>query len=715
MRLHGFTLDPFQVRAIELIRDGHSVLVSAPTGTGKTIVADQVVQRALEAGRRVIYTAPVKALSNQKFRDYTRLHGEDKVGLVTGDLVIRRDAPCLVMTTEILRNMLLDEDSDATTADLEAVILDEIHFLDDRERGTVWEEVLIYLPPRVRILGLSATLSNLEEFAAWLSDVRGEPVHVVEERQRAVPLEILFANHQLGIVTPAAYDRAFKRWQRDEKRRNAALKRSGRSQRGGRGRRQQREDGPRITRHTDLFNALGPEMAPYLYFVFSRRLAEQFARGLGRRVHSCLLPPDRRGTLQDRIDEAVAAHGAEVIDEDLEQLYRKGIAFHHAGLHVQLKALVEELYEQKLIAVLYTTSTFALGINMPARTVVLDGVLKYDGQGLNPLTVRQFMQKAGRAGRRGMDDQGYAVVRLDFPDYLRFHEHLEAYLRGQPERVDSSFNLSFNSVVCLLDQHPRAKVREIVERSFLAWRMRHRSASLHGQVEVLEEEIATLEEAGERRKRGSALHRKSKELRKARRSLSVGEDRAWRDFEERRAFLVSIGYLDDEDQLLSGARVLRHLRIEEIFATELVLSGLIAEWDAHLLFGVLCGMTNRLAKGVQLRSRPSGLVRRVAAQVDQLRQSQPVLGAEAITGLETTWDPAMILFGQRWSLGSSLAELQLLYTSPSDISGQLISGFRRAKDLAGQILDVYREDPYTADPLRALIRRVSRDEVEVLD
>ena len=197
MEYRGLTLDAFQEQAITALRDGQSVLVCAPTGTGKTIVADAVVEQALDEGRQVIYTAPVKALSNQKFRDYCTLHGESRVGLVTGDLVIRRDAPCLVMTTEILRNMLL---GDEPLDNLAAVVLDEIHFLDDRDRGTVWEEVLIYLPNTVKILGLSATLSNRDEFAEWLSEVRGEKVLVVEQDERAVPLEIWIGNREMGMV-----------------------------------------------------------------------------------------------------------------------------------------------------------------------------------------------------------------------------------------------------------------------------------------------------------------------------------------------------------------------------------------------------------------------------------------------------------------------------------------------------------------------------------
>ncbi|MCB9797985.1 MAG: DEAD/DEAH box helicase [Alphaproteobacteria bacterium] len=710
MELRGLTLDPFQARAITLVREGRSVLVSAPTGTGKTIVADVVVEQALAEGRRVIYTAPVKALSNQKFRDYTRLHGEDKVGLVTGDLVIRRDAPCLVMTTEILRNMLLDPAGTAeATADLAAVILDEIHFLDDRERGTVWEEVLIYLPTEVRILGLSATLSNLEEFAEWLTEVRGEAVHIVKENQRAVPLDVAFANTDAGLLPPGEFERAFKRWKKDDKgKKGHRAHQSGRP-RGRHGR------NPDMTTHIDIFKMLGPRFAPWLYFVYSRRLAEQFARTLGRFVRGRLVEGQRARDLDAEIDEAIHSLGRDIIDGELEELYRQGIAFHHAGLHVNLKALVEELYEKKLIAVLYTTSTFALGINMPARTVVLDGILRYDGSGLNPLTVREFMQSAGRAGRRGMDEQGYVVVRLDFEDYARHKPSLEAYIEARPERVDSSFNLSFNSVVSLLHQHPRAKVREIVNRSFLAFRLRRQLEAQEERVEELAADIARLEKAGVANGRGSPLRKKGKELKRLQRRSKAREDRAWLDFELRRQFLVRVGYLGEDDALLAGAAVLRNVRIEEILTTELVLSGLLDGLSPELLFGVLCAMTNRFPKNTHVHGRPTSAMRRIAGEVQALRDSEAVRGAEDITSLEVNWEPELILFGTLWAQGKTLPELQLLYSTASDISGQLVSGFRRAKDLAGQLLDVFREDEHTATMLRQLIRTVSRDEVEVLD
>ncbi|MFT4626148.1 MAG: superfamily II RNA helicase, partial [Myxococcota bacterium] len=325
MQYRGLTLDPFQVKAIQALEAGLSVLVCAPTGTGKTIVADWVVDAALAAGKQAIYTAPIKALSNQKFRDYCRLHGEENVGLVTGDLVIRRDAPCLVMTTEILRNMLLGGD---LLPDLQAVVLDEIHFLDDRDRGTVWEEVLIYLPKRVQIVGLSATLANLDQFASWLEEVREAPIQVVIEEQRAVPLTFHLYSVDTGLVSRKKYDA---KWRN---KRPALERESGRqAKRGGGGRRRNQ----RRTTHLDAYRALAEsELLPFLYFVFSRRDTEECARALGRAVgRRGLLDSEERRAIAERLDRA-QDELTDALDPELANLYSRGIAFHHAGLHVQL-------------------------------------------------------------------------------------------------------------------------------------------------------------------------------------------------------------------------------------------------------------------------------------------------------------------------------------------------------------------------------------------
>ncbi|MFM2163015.1 MAG: hypothetical protein RLZZ383_2527, partial [Pseudomonadota bacterium] len=272
MQYRGLTLDPFQAQAIEHLHQGRSVLVAAPTGTGKTIIADWIVEEAMRTGKRVVYTAPIKALSNQKYRDYVRLYGEENVGLVTGDLVIRRNAPCLVMTTEILRNMLLAGEA---VDDLLAVVVDEIHFLDDRERGTVWEEVLIYLPQHVLIVALSATLPNLTEFAAWLTHVRQRPVEVVIETRRAVPLDFWFLTRGRGLQRTEEFEDFVRSVGSPAP---APRGRFGRDRGRGRGRGDaERPDFPR-THPIDALKAIRQrEWLPMMYFVFSRKDAERFA------------------------------------------------------------------------------------------------------------------------------------------------------------------------------------------------------------------------------------------------------------------------------------------------------------------------------------------------------------------------------------------------------------------------------------------------------
>lgn len=677
MKYRGFELDPFQAQAIGALSEGRSVLVCAPTGTGKTIIADWIVDEALRTGQRVIYTAPIKALSNQKFRDYVRLHGEANVGLVTGDQVIRREAPCLVMTTEILRNILLGGED---LPQLLAVVLDEIHFLDDRERGTVWEEVLIYLPPAVKIVGLSATLSNQDEFASWLEHVRQGPVEVVYEGRRAVPLAFDFLSVDTGLVDPARYERL---WRKRKGGGGPAGKQKGR----GRGREPERRGrrgrmGGRTT-HIDAFRALAErEWLPYLYFVFSRRDTEMLARALGRSLDASLLSADERARMIARLNRASAEIGP-ALDDDLMSLYRTGIAFHHAGLHVQLKTLVEELYEEKLLKVLYCTSTFALGINMPARSVVFDGLMKFDGKAVAPLTTRGFMQKAGRAGRRGMDEVGHVVIRMDLEEYEELKPVLERYARGNYEPVRSSFNLSFNSIVNLLERHDNDRIRQIVDKSFLTWRARQ-SPDPNEKV----------------RARVERLRAKAK-------------TQTWDEFEQKVAFLQNIGYLDDELGFNAGARVLRHLQISEVFVTELVLSGVFEDLEGPRLFGVLCGLTNELPRHAHPRFRMRPEDRALCRRVEAVRLSDAVVDAEGFGG-EVVWDPAVMHIGRGWADGVSLLDLATWIESDTDLAGDLVTGFRRAKDLVGQLRDVYADIPDFSAMLGDLSRLVSRDEVEVV-
>ena len=693
MNVRGLTLDPFQETAITALQEGRSVLVCAPTGTGKTVIADWAVDRALARGREVIYTAPIKALSNQKFRDYCRLHGEEKVGLVTGDLVVRRDAPCRVMTTEILRNMLLGGE---TLPQLDAVIIDEIHFLDDKERGTAWEELLIYLPAHVQIVGLSATLSNVRAFAAWLSSVRGSPVEVVQEHRRAVPLTFHVCTLDTGLMDPARYDAANRRYVREARPERGREK--GERGRGGHGRR----GGP-TTSHMDVFDELrNHDLLPALYFAFSRKVTENNARALSARLRRSLLTPEEQARTEAVLAD-VARENATLVDATLRHMLLQGVAFHHAGVHVRVKALVEELYEQRLIKMLYCTSTFALGINMPARAAAFDGLRKFDGTSMRPLTAREFMQKAGRAGRRGLDDVGHVVIRMDHGDWSEASGQLRYYLAGEPEPVRSSFSLSFNSVVNLLAHNSKERIREIVDKSFLNWSRQAEAQRMLKEAKQREDTLSG--EAGRREKKAVAkLVRKAEEA----------GDRCWTEFSGKIGFLEQIGYLDADGSFGAGAKVLQHVQIEEIFVTELVLSGILEDLDENLLFGLLCAVNKEFGRDV--RTRPlKGPDRELALKANKLRHGPVVTGSETLSGNAVCWCPEMIPLGRFWAEGRRLDEILLLVDATTDVSGDLVGAFRRAKDLAGQLKDVYRDDTSRVDRLMDLIRRVSRDEVMVID
>jgi len=691
MNYRGLTLDPFQQSAIAALQRKHSVLVSAPTGTGKTIIADWIVERALSTGKQVIYTAPIKALSNQKFRDYCRHHGEENVGLVTGDLVIRRDAPCLVMTTEILRNILL---GDEPLDDLMAVVLDEIHFLDDRERGTVWEEVLIYLPPHVRIVGLSATLSNLDEFAGWLEHVRGHTVTVVREDERTVPLRFHHFSKDTGLVDPAVYEQKYKKRKGGETRQRGRNKKGRAAERRGRGR--GRAGG---TTHVDVFHAMRDnELLPYLYFVFSRRDTEALARALTRSLTTTLLSEEELARTDERIARASEEIGS-ALDEELIYMYRGGVAFHHAGLHVQLKNLVEELYEDKLLKVLYTTSTFALGINMPARSVVFDGVKKYDGRGVNPLTTRGFMQKAGRAGRRGMDDVGHVVLRMDFSDYTELRPLLARYREAVPEPVRSSFNLSFNSIVHLLERHDPDRIRDILDRSFLSWHLQRKAVTHARQADAL---------------RDGGTARAKREAKALEGRAERARSRVYDEYRAKVSYLQQVGYLSDNLTFNAGARLLRHLQIADVLVTELVLSGALEDLPPSTLFGICAGLTNSLPRQARPIGGPTVIERKISKAIRTVRMSPVVTQAETLSGQEVEWDPEVMILGRMWADGDDLETIVASVVSTTDLAGDLITGFRRAKDLASQLREVYAEDPDRRVLWTQIIRTVSRDEVEVV-
>ncbi|MFZ5802074.1 MAG: DEAD/DEAH box helicase [Candidatus Omnitrophota bacterium] len=427
-------LDPFQEQAIASVQAGHSVLVAAPTGAGKTLIAEHAIRKAMEKGERVIYTAPIKALSNQKFRDFRALYGDASVGILTGDVSIEPDAPILIMTTEIYRNSLF-EDS-IRIRETGCVIFDEIHYLDDPERGTVWEEAILFTPAEIRILALSATVPNVEALASWMRSIHHRTIDVIREERRPVPLHFFFQSQ--GRLIPD-----MKRLRQEGYLNRVNWRLTPREKR-------QYRLNPLRARPNRLDPLLShlveKNRLPAIYFAFGRRRTETLAWEAMR--FDFLSAEEReivRAEYQDLLDRYDLA--AERSALEMKDLIERGIAYHHAGMLPTLKEAIEQLFTRRRIQLIFTTETFALGINMPARSVVFDELSKFYGTGFRNLTNRDFYQMAGRAGRRGMDAEGFVYVRVN-PHDIAFPE-VERILYGRPEPIRSQLNTAYATLLNL--------------------------------------------------------------------------------------------------------------------------------------------------------------------------------------------------------------------------------------------------------------------------
>ena len=449
MKFHNYILDPFQEQAIQAIENNDSVVVSAPTGSGKTLIADYIIYKHQNDPQRIIYTAPIKALSNQKYKDFSQEYGADKVGLMTGDVVINPQAKILIMTTEIYRNMVVSSDSDIK--DIAYVIFDEIHYINDIERGYVWEESIIYSLPEVRFLCLSATIPNAEEFSRWIEAIKKHPVKTIMTTQRNVPLKHLFYDYELGITALEKISDALNMPQYHQ-----IFKKRGKRQR----------IAVPEPNHLDLIKELGSEKLPCLFFSFSRSDCQSKARELAGRN---LFPRNARiieifnHHLQKAPQDISKLRSTVILRETLPQ----GIAFHHAGLLPVIKEAIEDLFSQALIKVLYATETFAVGINMPAKTVCFNSLRKYDGINFRYLNTKEYFQIAGRAGRRGIDTVGYVVSMIYRPTFS--YQEYQRITSKDTEPIKSQFRLSVNSVLNLVGQHSAEEIEKILRLSFYSY------------------------------------------------------------------------------------------------------------------------------------------------------------------------------------------------------------------------------------------------------
>jgi ATP-dependent RNA helicase DOB1 len=770
----GFTLDDFQVRAIELVEQGQSVLISAPTGAGKTLIADFAVERTLLRRKRCIYTSPLKALSNQKYRDFCRMLGPENVGIMTGDVVIGIDAPLLIMTTEVLRNILHRDMG--RVSQVEYVIFDELHYLANDERGTVWEECLILLPPKINIVGLSATVKNVNELAEWLSEIKHRPVEAVINLKRPVPLEIVGFTRETSLTDNETIE---KYRQRKLKKLPPRPESDSRHDDGFRRRVGRLSAIFQETTHKDIIRTIAPDYLPCLYFVFRRIGCENYAMELDMD----LTDRQEKKAIRALMQPVLEAHGNYEATVKLCNVLERGIGFHHAGLFPFLKELVETLYEQKLIKVLYCTSTFALGVNMPAKTAVFDRLIKFDGTKLRPLTAMEFFQKAGRAGRRGMDRVGYVIVNRN----LRTDEGWIPYNEKDIEPIISALNLSYNSIVNLLEKYSIEEIKQLLGDSL--WTFQHRneieqqeefsqfvmsdlagvkgvtinsdSESVEKKRTALAQEIERLERkrselrnailSSSSRNRENSIYRELDKLekrykdvadskknievmgfvlegqgrvrpgrrvmklfskiRRAKEKIQYYRDYLFNVFQSKVQVLIALGFIDTDLQLMSRAEVCKYLYIQELFLTRLVVDNVIEELDVLQLNALLNCI------GQSERRRDSRQRKEISHPFDGklLRKIRRLQDELRETGAER-FDPIEfnLHYAQvayLWSKGFTFTQITRLTELQE---GDIISSFRQTIDMLKQLKDVYRNDPTMLAKLNTCIDCMDRDVVKVI-
>lgn len=651
----GLQLNDFQMAALGPLREGRPVLLAAPTGAGKTLVAELAIDMSLKAGKRAIYTAPIKALSNQKFRDF-RAIDPDMVGLMTGDVTINPSAPVLIMTTEIFRNTIFE--NPASLSDVDAVVFDEIHYMDDPDRGTVWEESIIFAPKHIRFVCLSATVSNLAQYGEWISQVRGNEVAVIRHTERPVPLAhyMWFPGHGLSrldgrVKFPKGFEQALA-----ENRR-----------RGGRGRRPQRKTrGPKHDPNAVIDTLARQGDLPILFFCFSRKDCE-------RRAHSAALNRDLLSDTERKQMDALFHEVCETFEmepggdlEELHSLILKGIAYHHAGMLPLHKELVERLFTSGLLRLLFATETFSLGINMPARAVVFASLRKFDGTGFSTMKVREYQQMAGRAGRQGIDEHGLVISIID--DHRVQPQDIERLVSNDVEQITSRFNLSYSTLINL---HATLgdKLHEAWERSFNNFQW-------------------------------SSMSRKKREK---------NEEKQRRAIEQRMTLLREFGYIDDEGMTPKG-KLASTINGYELQIVELVDSGLLDWLDETQLAIVFAAITFEARKNDLFRRLPNSVMgghrRDVERCVDRLIAAEKELAIPASIR-PPNFKVGVIVHG--WCLGLGFDEMREDTTAPP---GDMVRVMRLTVQLLRQLRGGLPHDAplvKTLDRARDLLNRSEVD------
>lgn len=753
---YPFPLDPFQLDAMEILAHGQSVLVAAPTGTGKTLVAEFAVWLAQQRGQRVIYTTPLKALSNQKYRDLRDLYGDEAVGLVTGDIVERSRAPIVIMTTEVYRNMLLEEGGvqllkDASyipseLADVGFVIFDELHYLSDVERGPVWEEAIICSPRHVQLVGLSATVSNAPDLAEWISRVHA-PIELVVHEQRAVPLDhYYFLDNKLHLVENAEGERVerfpnvggearlakmmgrnrvytFEGEEEEELWENEYGREAGKGGKAARRARARAAENaesaqpsegasegagivqgkgrPRVNRPQErrtpepgeiLTVLRDADLLPTLYFLPGRRVVEEAATSAARHLFTT---PEEQQLIREEVGVWLEHLPKE--DRNLQQvrmltdLLPRGLAFHHAGLLPGLKVLVETLFARGLLRAVFATDTLALGINMPARSVVLGSLSKFDGQEMRLLTPNEYRQLTGRAGRRGLDVHGAAII--PYSPWEPFEESFQR-VTGELLPVTSSFIIRYNSVLNLWRPGDVEFLRYVCAsslREFQRYQLWEERELL--RLEKLEQRSGKKSKKASKKQAKAAQEAMEAIERRRKRMGAFPLSRAGAAELDGTIFALRVlGYIGQNDQLTLRGRLLRGIFHQAgILIVELMLLGAFDELTAAELGEVISWFT--FDNDRRLNNRNNLNQHLIQVRRELWHVSQTVHGVEERAGLPFTPGIVPDFYGVAlsWARGMSLTGLlKRIDLAEGDLLmllNQTIDLLRQVQAAVGQVLD----------------------------
>lgn len=750
-----FKLDDFQVEAVKHINNGNSLVVCAPTGAGKTVIAEYAIMKALKEGKRLFYTTPLKALSNQKFHDFGEHYGEDRVGLLTGDTSINRNAQIVVMTTEVFRNMLYGTTLgkiEENLKDVNYVVLDEVHYMNDEQRGTVWEESIIYCPNYVQIVALSATIANAKELTGWINHVHGR-TELVNSDFRPVPLRFFYYaqsyEHKiLPLFTP-------------EGRMNKSIRPE------KRGARYQRKPGREEKAHVKLIKVLNDkDMLPAIYFTFSRKKCNA-------NIEDCtmlnLLNKFEERRLTQIIDEYIVDNPYLAKSKHLEYLYH-GVAAHHAGLLPGWKGLIEKLFQQGLIKVIFATETLAAGINMPARTTIISSISKRTDDGHRVLTPSEYLQMSGRAGRRGMDEVGYVIT---IGDAYHPPEEIAELASSAANPLESRFTPKYSMVMNLLQRFSVEEARELILKSFGYYTSVERLKPLHTELESIHDTIEDIKhfdcayklkeedvreynklknmhiqykktakalkrerspEAQDYDKKARELENKLKKskcyqckvYRKHMKSLEIlprfekkyrrisetiefEKDIYWRQFVDLMKVAELTGHLDGNYPTKKGLMTAAARTENEIFFIELITRGILKGMSYSELAGILCAVATEDSRNTFYQKfRQSKPVRKALYESQDLRRKLWRLQQEYGVSVPINLNADYSAFVEQWALGIEWDEL--LESCEVD-EGDLVRVFKRTIDLLRQLTIIPGVDPELVRSASMAIECISRDPV----